>query len=72
MEKYIIDRFEGDFAVLEKEDGGTVDVKKELLKNACEGDAVIFENGEYIIDAVETQKRRKNIEEKMRKLFGNA
>lgn len=69
MEKYIIDRFEGDFAVLEKEDGGKVDVKKELLKNACEGDAVIFENGEYIIDAVETQKRRKNIEEKMRKLF---
>lgn len=69
MEKYIVDRFEGDFAVLEKEDGGTVDVKRELLEGACEGDAVIFENGEYIIDAVETQMRRKNIEEKMRKLF---
>ena len=72
MEKYIIDRFEGDFAVLEKEDGGTVDVKKELLEGACEGDVIIFENGEYIIDAKETQMRRKNIEEKMRRLFGKA
>ncbi len=69
MEKYIVDRFEDDFAVLEKDDGGTVDVKKELLKNACEGDVVIFENGEYIIDLQETQMRRKNIEEKMRNLF---
>lgn len=69
MEKYIIDRFEGDFAVLEKEDGGTVDVKKELLEGACEGDVVIFEKGKYIIDAKETQMRKKNIEEKMRNLF---
>lgn len=72
MEKYIIDRFEGDFAVLEKEGGGTFDVKKELLEGACEGDVVIYENGKYIIDVQETQMRRKNIEEKMRRLFDKA
>lgn len=69
MEKYIIDRFEGDFAVLEKEDGGTIDVKKTFLEGASEGDVVIFENGEFIIDVQETHRRRKKIEEKMRKLF---
>ncbi len=69
MEKYIIDRFEGDFAVLEKESGGTVDVKRELLENAREGDVIIFSDGKYIVDVQETQMRRKSIEEKMRKLF---
>ena len=72
MEKYIIDRFEGDFAVLEKEDGGTVDIKRELLENAREGDVIIFFDGKYIVDAEATQMRRKNIEDKMRRLFGKA
>ncbi len=69
MEKYIIDRFEGDFAVLEKESGGTIDIKRELLENAREGDVIIFSEGKYIVDAQETQMRKKNIEEKMRRLF---
>lgn len=69
MEKYIVDRFEGDFAVLEKESGGTVDVKKELLEGACEGDVIICENGKYITLVQETAMRKKIIEEKMRRLF---
>ena len=40
MEKYIIDRFEGEFAVLEKEDGGTIDVPKTQIPDAKEGDVV--------------------------------
>ena len=69
MEKYIVDRFEGDFAVLEKEIGETVDVCKELLPYAKEGDVLIFENGVYRVDNEETQKRKAMIEEKFRKLF---
>lgn len=67
--KYIIDRFEGEFAVLEKEDGGIIDVPKSEIEGAKEGDVVLFENGFYTIDIEETEKRKALIEEKMKKLF---
>ena len=69
MERYIIDRFEGDFAVLERENGGTVDVLKADLPDATEGDVIVFENGFYKVDKEETQRRQELILEKMRKLF---
>lgn len=69
MEKYIVDRFEEDFAVLEKEQGGTIDVKKSLLPGLKTGDVVILENGEFCIDSAETAKRKALIEEKMHRLF---
>ena len=71
MERYIIDRFEGDFAVLERENGGTVDVLKADLPDATEGDVIVFENGFYKVDKEETQRRQELILEKMRKLFEN-
>ena len=69
MEKYIVDRFEGDFAVLEKESGGTIDVPKEDIPDAKEGDVLILENGIYKVSMEETQRRKELIAEKMRKLF---
>lgn len=69
MERYIIDRFEGDFAVLESEKGGTIDVLKADLPHVEEGDVLVFENGFYRVDKEETLKRRELIAEKMRKLF---
>lgn len=69
MEKYIIDRFEGEFAVLERESGGTKDIPKAQLPGAREGDVIIFEGGTYRIDKEETQKRKELIAEKMHKLF---
>jgi hypothetical protein len=71
MEKYIVDRFEGEFAVLEKESGGMVDILKNALPPAHEGDVIIFENGVYKVSHEETQKRKELIAEKMRKLFEN-
>ena len=68
--KYVIDRFEGEFAVLEKEEGGTFDVPKSELGDAKEGDVVLLDDGVYIVDAEETRKRKEMIAEKMRKLFG--
>ena len=70
MEKYIIDRFLENFAVLEKESGGTIDVRRELLCGAKEGDVVVFDNGTYRIDEELTEKRRAFMKEKMDRLFG--
>lgn len=70
MDKYILDRFEEDFAVLEREDGSTQAVKKSLLENAKEGDVLILSDGKYVVDAEETAQRRIRIEEKAKKVFG--
>ncbi len=69
MEKYIIDRFEDSFAVLEKEDGTIANIDATLVGRAKEGDVVIFDGKSYTVDKEETQLRRKRIEEKMNKLF---
>lgn len=69
MERFIIDRIEGDFAVLEREDGKIKAVPAVIIENSKEGDAVIFEDGKYIVDEEETKRRKKNIEEKMNRLF---
>ena len=39
--KLIIDRFEGDFAVCEMQNGKIVNIPKIILDNANEGDSVI-------------------------------
>ena len=69
MEKYIVDRFEEDFIVLEKKIGGSIDIKRELLPDAERGDVLIEENGVFLIDEQETLERKKRIFEKMNKLF---
>ena len=69
MEKYIVDRFEEDFIVLEKKIGGSIDIKRELLPDAKRGDVLIEENGVFLIDEQETLERKKRIFEKMNKLF---
>lgn len=70
MEKYIVDRIEGDFAVLESENSAMKDVELNLIEGCSEGDVVIFENGKYRIDEILTMERKTIIAEKMRKLFG--
>jgi hypothetical protein len=68
--KYIIDRFEGDLAVCEAEDGRMVDIEKSKLpKNAEVGDILVLENGKFRVDKKETEKRRKEIEDLMNEVF---
>ena len=69
MEKFIVDRFEENFAVLESENGGTTDVLKAELPDVKKCDVLICENGVYTVCEDETQKRKDLIEEKLRKLF---
>ncbi|GGG13905.1 hypothetical protein GCM10010912_67900 [Paenibacillus albidus] len=69
MRKGIIDRFEGDFAVVEF-NGQTEDLlKSDLPEDAKAGDTLIFEDGNVIIDKEGTASRKKEINELMDKLF---
>ena len=62
----IIDRFEGDFAVVEK-DGKFYNVPRCILpENAKEGSVLKFE-----VEKNETEKRTNEIKNKMDRLFRN-
>lgn len=62
--KVIIDRFEGEYAIVEIEIGKFVNIPKILLPNAKEGDVVKIE-----IDKSETELQRKKIENLMERVF---
>jgi hypothetical protein len=60
----IIDRFEGNFAVVETSTGMVNIPRVDIPKTAREGDTLIF-----LIDKDATDKRKERIEKKMNKLF---
>lgn len=62
--RVILDRFEGDFAVLELDVGEVVSVPKILVGNATEGDVINIS-----IDKEETRNRKKKIEKLMEDVF---
>jgi hypothetical protein len=70
MDHGVIDRFEGDFAVIEV-GNKTRDYARSLLpKNAKVGDSVVIaEDGSIRLDEVDTKKRKKEIDELMDELF---
>lgn len=62
--KVIIDRFEGKFAVCEKEDRKMIDIDKSKIPlTAKEGDVLIITNDNITIDVEETYNRKKEIDE---------
>lgn len=60
--KVIIDRFEGDYAVVELENGEFADMPKVFVPNAKEGDVVT-------ITVSEDKDRKKRIEDLANELF---
>lgn len=62
--KVIIDRFEGEYAVVEIEVGKCVNIPKILVPTAKEGDVVKIE-----VDRKKTEERKKHIQELMNNLF---
>ncbi|MBW9153044.1 DUF3006 domain-containing protein [Clostridium estertheticum] len=59
----IIDRFEGNYAVCEKEDRTMIDIKKSGIPSiAKEGDVLCIDNDVIIIDIEKTKKRLNEIE----------
>lgn len=60
--KGIIDRFEGDYAVVEFEGRKMKDIlREEIVPEAKEGDVIILVGGKYQVDQEETQKRKVEI-----------
>ena len=69
--KVVIDRFEGDYAVCEKEDRTMMDVlRSSIPAQSKEGDVLNMEDGVITIDTEETDKRRKMIEELTKDIWG--
>lgn len=69
LKKGIVDRFEGDFAVIEV-DGKTHDVKKsEVNPEVKVNDVVIFRDGKWVTDPNETKSRKTQIKKLMESVW---
>lgn len=68
--KYIIDRFENEFAICEDENKKMIEIKKEDLPlNAKEGDVLNLKDGTFSIDSEETKKTREDNFDLLNKLL---
>lgn len=68
--KYIIDRFEDNFAVCEDENQNFVDVEKaKLPKDAREGDIIIVNGDKITVDKESTKARKKEVQDLFDSLF---
>lgn len=64
----IIDRFEGDLAVLETDDG-MINVERSLLpENAAEGDVLVYD-GSWTVDTAATEQRRERTRKRLKRLL---
>lgn len=70
-EIYIIDRFEGDIAVLERQsDGEMIDIaKSKLPENAKVGAVIKYDGEKYGVDENETQRLRDEVRKMQDDLF---
>lgn len=69
VKRGIIDRFEGDLVVIEINEE-TIDVPRDNIpSDAREGDVLTINGNVYTIDKNETNKRKREIQELMDKLF---
>ncbi len=68
--RYIIDRFEGRFAVCENENREMVNIPASMLpEGAKEGDVLEESGGSYFLNRDETEKARTEIEKLMDDVF---
>lgn len=70
MTKFVIDRIEDDFCVLEDQDKKLISIEKSKFPDdIIEGDIVIFENGEYVFSKELTEKAREEMFKLQESLF---
>jgi len=68
--KVVIDRFEGDYAVCEKENREMIEIKRNSIpKDAREGDVLLIRENAITVDVQETEKKKKEIEELTKDLW---
>ena len=69
LEKYAVDRIEGEFAVLQNLDTKEIKlVELLLLPVVKEKDILVYQNDLYMIDDEERRKRLENIRERLDKI----
>ncbi len=66
----IIDRFEGDIAVVETDDGFLDILRSRLPEEAREGDVLVCCDGGYTVDKDATERRRASAANRMKRLLG--
>ena len=67
---YIVDRFEGKYGVLEDVDGVMTNVPiSDLPAGVREGDVLVRDGQEYMVDAGKTEARKKKMKEMMGELW---
>ena len=71
IEEYSVDRFEGEYVVLENRKTNEIkNVKKDMLpENIKEGSILQYVNGKYTYNEKLTKEETKRIQEKMNKLW---
>lgn len=68
--KYIVDRIEGDYVILEGEQGNLFNVKKRnMIANVKEGDILYKKDNIYFIDDEATKRRKEEIDNLMKGLW---
>jgi hypothetical protein len=68
--KVVIDRFEGDFAICEKDDRKIINIKRaNIPKDAKEGDVLDVKGDAITIDFIETANRNKSVKKLMDELW---
>ena len=68
--KLIIDRFEDDMAICEKEDSSIIEIEKHKLPvDAKEGSILIIHNDKIVIDKKDTKNQKSKIELLLNDIF---
>ena len=70
MKLYILDRIEGDFALLEDSDTGKMNPVPlgQLPAPLQEGDCLVEENGTFQVDPERTRQRREEVLQRLKRL----
>jgi hypothetical protein len=68
---WIIDRFEGEFAILEGDDGKLFSALRENLPHGCREGSVLRRQGEdFLMDFPQEHARREKLSQTQQNLFG--
>lgn len=69
---YIIDRFEGEYIIVETPDGNMINVdKNNVIGKVNEGDCLVYKDNHFLLDEKATIKRKQEIAEKMKGMWKN-
>lgn len=70
MRKYILDRLEGNYAILENEDGSMIEINIDDIKGQFkEGDILIKEDKKFIVNKNLGEERREKIKKMMNNIW---